>query len=201
MSQVDKGAESGSGAPVNSDNPDFDPLSDTGTWRRIAREAHTKSGWSTPNRHSDRPIQQRDPLRVYATRAVIWDSLAIVAAATIGFVLRWTIPYNLNVSDGTYVFFALVVVFSWVIALVVRGSYDTRVLGVGSEEFKRVVTASAGLFGAVAIVAFAFKLDLSRGFVLITFVVGVVLLLVDRWILRRGCGMNAAMATTCTEQW
>ena len=25
---------------------------------------------------------------------------------------------------------------SWVIALVVRGSYDTRVLGVGSEEFK-----------------------------------------------------------------
>ena len=177
VSQVDEGgAEQAAAAP--------DPLSDTGTWRKIAREAHTKNGWATPNSHNDRPIRLRDPLRVYATRAFVWDSTAIVAAATIGFVLRWTIPYNLNVSDGTYVFFALVVVFSWIVALVVRGAYDTRVLGIGSEEFKRVVTASAGLFGAVAIVAFALKLDLSRGFVLITFVAGLIFLVATRWILR-----------------
>jgi len=175
---------------VTPNGPDVTPneITDTGAWRRIAREPHTTGGWSTPNSrsdsHSDRPVQRRDPLRVYATRAVIWDTLAIVAAATTGFVLRWTIPYNLNVSDLTYVFFALVVVVSWILALVVRGAYDTRVLGVGSEEFKRVVTASAGLFGLVAIVAFALKLDLSRGFVLITFVVGLALLLTDRWILR-----------------
>ena len=159
-------------------------ISDTGTWRRIALEAHEKQGWATTDRHRDRPHQRRDPLRVYASRAVIWDSVAVVAAATIGFVLRWTIPYNLNISDGTYVVFALVVVFSWVVALVVRGAYDTRVLGVGSEEFKRIVTASAGLFALVAIVAFAFKLDLSRGFVLITFVVGLTFLLIARWLLR-----------------
>ena len=177
MSQVDEG-----GAERAADAPD--PLSDTGTWRKIAREAHTKNGWATPNSHHDRPIRLRDPLRVYATRAFVWDSTAIVAAATIGFVLRWTIPYNLNVSDGTYVFFALVVVFSWMVALVVRGAYDTRVLGIGSEEFKRVVTASAGLFGVVAIVAFGLKLDLSRGFVLITFVAGLVFLMAARWILR-----------------
>lgn len=162
----------------------FEPLPDAGTWRRIAREAHTKNGWATPTSHNDRPIRRRDPLRVYATRAVAWDSMAIIAAATIGFVLRWAIPYNLNVTDGTYVFLALVVVFSWIVALVARGAYDTRVLGMGAEEFKRVVTASAGLFGAVAIVAFALKLDLSRGFVLITFVAGLFFLLVDRWILR-----------------
>ena len=119
MSQVDEG-----GAEPATDGPD--PLTDTGTWRRIAREAHTQGGWATPNNHSDRPIRLRDPLRVYATRAFVWDSTAIVAAATIGFVLRWTIPYNLNVSDGTYVFFALVVVFSWIVALVVRGAYDNQ---------------------------------------------------------------------------
>jgi exopolysaccharide biosynthesis polyprenyl glycosylphosphotransferase len=66
----------------------------------------------------------------------------------------------------------------------VRGAYDTRILGVGSEEFKRVITASGAVFAAVAIVAFAFKLDLSRGFVLITFVVGLILLLIVRWSLR-----------------
>ena len=159
-------------------------LSDTGTWRRIAVETHAEQGWASAHRRKDRPAARRDPLRVYATRAVVWDGLAIVSAAIIGFVLRWTIPYNLNISDGIYVVFALVVVVSWVFALVLRGAYDTRVLGVGSEEFKRVVTASAGLFGAVAIVAFAFKLDLSRGFVLITFLVGLTFLLIDRWLLR-----------------
>jgi exopolysaccharide biosynthesis polyprenyl glycosylphosphotransferase len=47
-----------------------------------------------------------------------------------------------------------------------------------------VVSATATVFGAVAIVAFALKLDLSRGFVLITFAVGFVLLMAVRWGLR-----------------
>ena len=81
-------------------------------------------------------------------------------------------------------FFALVVVASWFVVLVLRGAYDTRILGVGSEEFKRIVGASAMVFGAIAIVSFALKLDLSRGFVLITFTVGMILLLIVRWILR-----------------
>ena len=141
-------------------------------------------GWSAAHNHRDRPHLRRDPLRVYATRAVIWDIVAVTAAAAIGFILRWTIPYNLNISDRTYVFFALVVVVSWLSVLVLRGAYDTRVLGVGSEEFKRIVGASALVFAAIAIVSFALKLDLSRGFVLITFTVGMALLLTVRWVLR-----------------
>jgi len=140
-------------------------------------------GWSTGS-HRDRPQLRRDPLRVYATRAVIWDVAAVAAAAAVGFILRWTIPYNLNISDSIYVFFAAVVVVSWISVLILRGAYDTRVLGVGSEEFKRIIGASAMVFAAVAIVSFAFKLDLSRGFVLITFVVGMAMLLTVRWVLR-----------------
>lgn len=165
------------------EDPAGEALTDTGQLRRIATEIPARQGWGRPS-HRDRPPARRDPLRVYATRAVIWDFIAVTIAAAIGFVLRWTIPYDLDISDVTYVFFALVVVGSWMLALTIRGAYDTRILGVGSEEFKRVITASAGLFGAVAIVAFALKLDLSRGFVLITFVAGVLLLLIDRWLLR-----------------
>ncbi len=115
---------------------------------------------------------------------MIWDIVAVTAASAIGFILRWTIPYNLDISDGTYVFFAAVVVLSWISVLVLRGAYDTRILGVGSEEFKRIVGASALVFAAIAIVSFALKLDLSRGFVLITFAVGMLLLLTVRWVLR-----------------
>ena len=166
------------------DHPAFNALSDTGQWRVMAREVHTRQGWATTDKHRDRPHERRQPLKVYATRAVIWDVVAVITAAVIGFVLRWTIPYNLDLSDATYVIFALVVVFAWIIALFTLGAYDTRILGVGSEEFKRVVTASASVFALVAIVACAFKLDLSRGFVLITFVVGLALILTVRWVLR-----------------
>ena len=141
-------------------------------------------GWSHAASHQDRPHLHRDPLKVYATRAVIWDILAVFAATAVGFILRWTIPYNLNIGDGTYVLFALVVVVSWILVLAIRGAYDTRILGVGSEEFKRIVGATAVVFAAIAIVSYALKLDLSRGFVLIAFVVGMLLLLTVRWVLR-----------------
>ena len=154
--------------------------------KRIISPLMTPSriGWAEIHSHRDRPHLRRDPLRVYATRALLLDLLVITIAGVAGFVLRWVIPYSVELNDPTYVSLLFVVVASWIIVLVMRGAYDTRILGVGSEEFKRVVAATATVFGAVAIVAFALKLDLSRGFVLITFAVGLVLLLVVRWGLR-----------------
>lgn len=141
-------------------------------------------GWAEAHSHRDRPHLRRDPLRVYAIRAVIWDVIALIVAGVTGFVLRWTIPFNVQFDDLTYVSLVVIVVVAWLVTLVLRGAYDTRILGVGSEEFKRVVGATATVFGAVAIVVFALKIDLSRGFVLITFVTGLLLLPSVRWILR-----------------
>ncbi len=141
-------------------------------------------GWAEAHSHRDRPHLRRDPLRVYAIRAVVLDFIAVLVAGIVGFVLRWAIPYSVELNDPTYVSLVVVVVVSWMVVLILRGAYDTRMLGVGSEEFKRVVSATATVFGAVAIVAFALKLDLSRGFVLITFAVGLLLLLSVRWSLR-----------------
>jgi exopolysaccharide biosynthesis polyprenyl glycosylphosphotransferase len=141
-------------------------------------------GWAEAHSHRDRPHLRRDPLRVYAIRAFILDFVAVLVAALTGYILRWTIPHSVDLSDPTYVSLATIVVIAWMAVLVLRGAYDTRVLGVGSEEFKRVVGATAVVFAAVATVAFMTKLDLSRGFVLIAFFTGLVLLLVERGALR-----------------
>ncbi|MBK9738982.1 MAG: sugar transferase [Actinobacteria bacterium] len=141
-------------------------------------------GWAEAHSHRDRPHLRRDPLRVYATRAILLDVLAVTLAGITGFVLRWAIPYSVEINDLSYVSLVVIVIAAWMLVLVLRGAYDTRILGVGSEEFKRVVSATATVFGAVAIVVFALKLDLSRGFVLITFAVGLLLLLSVRWGLR-----------------
>ena len=144
----------------------------------------SRIGWSEVHAHRDRPHMRRDPLRVYATRAVLLDAVVITIAGLTGFILRWAIPFNVEINDPTYISLLFIVVISWLCVLVLRGAYDTRMLGVGSEEFKRVVSATATVFGAVAIVVFVLKLELSRGFVVITFVVGLTLLLVVRWALR-----------------
>jgi exopolysaccharide biosynthesis polyprenyl glycosylphosphotransferase len=141
-------------------------------------------GWAEAHSHRIRPHLRRDPLRVYASRAIILDAIAITLAGAIGFVLRWAIPYSVELNDPTYVSLVLVVIVAWIGTLIIRGAYDTRILGVGSEEFKRVVAATATVFAAVAIVVFVLKIDLSRGFVVIAFAVGILLLLVVRWSLR-----------------
>jgi len=141
-------------------------------------------GWAEAHSHRVRPHLRRDPVRVYASRAVVLDLIAITIAGITGFVLRWTIPYSVDLNDPTYVSLVLVVIVAWIGTLVVRGAYDTRILGVGSEEFKRVVAATATVFAAVAIVVFVFKIDLSRGFVVIAFITGILGLLVVRWSLR-----------------
>ena len=161
-----------------------DPLSEAGEQPTVALSTPARIGWAEAHSHRDRPHLRRDPLRVYATRAFLLDLAAVFVAGVVGFILRWAIPYSVELNNPTYVSLVVIVVVSWLLVLVLRGAYDTRILGVGSEEFKRVVSATATVFGAVAIAAFALKLDLSRGFVLITFAVGLLLLLCVRWSLR-----------------
>jgi exopolysaccharide biosynthesis polyprenyl glycosylphosphotransferase len=144
----------------------------------------SRIGWAEAHTHRDRPHLRRDPLKVYVTRAVILDVIAILIACFAGFVLRWSIPYSVELNDPAYLSITLIIALAWVLAMVLRGAYDTRILGVGSEEFKRVVSVAVTVLAGTAIAAFAFKIDLSRGFVLITFAVGLALLLAVRWSLR-----------------
>ncbi|WP_213451236.1 sugar transferase [Rhizomonospora bruguierae] len=50
----------------------------------------------------------------------------------------------------------------WLIALWGHGAYDRRYLGIGADEFKRVVRAAITVTASVSFVAFAKKIDLSR---------------------------------------
>ena len=45
-------------------------------------------------------------------------------------------------------------VASWLVLIMARGGYEVRYLGVGSEEFKRLVTATVTLLATVSIAAY-----------------------------------------------
>jgi len=67
----------------------------------------------------------------------------------------------------------------------IYSSRDYRVLGTGFAEYKRIVDASIRLFGIVAIAAFLLKIDLARGYILLAFPAGILVLIFTRWLWRQ----------------
>ncbi len=84
-----------------------------------------------------------------------------------------------------YTIISVVLVLAWVLALRLGGTRNYRVVGQGSSEYKLVADTSGRLFGLVAIVAFIFKIDLARGYILLAFPVGILVLLFFRWAWRQ----------------
>lgn len=130
----------------------------------------------------------------YARRLMITDALVLIWVVFgtqvlwlgLGTEVSLKGPRQLPFLGGvSYAVISFIVVVAWLLAL---GLYDTRsarVVGIGSEEYSRVVSVSVRLFGVFAIAAFLLKLDIARGYVLIAFPLGTLVLLATRWMWRQ----------------
>jgi exopolysaccharide biosynthesis polyprenyl glycosylphosphotransferase len=133
-----------------------------------------------------------DWARRYANRLVITD-FVVIAWAVIGTQIAWfgTLDAELNLSEYrggfalSYSLVSLILIVSWVIFLALFETRDSRVIGTGNNEYKRVVDATVRLFGIVAIFAFLFQLNLARGYIVLALPVGTLALLASRWIWRQ----------------
>lgn len=88
-------------------------------------------------------------------------------------------------EDDTRTFLAACLALSWPIALWLRQSTATTLLGQGPEEYRRVVGASVWTAIVVAAVAYALQRTQARGFLVVAFVTGTTLLLLERHLMRR----------------
>jgi exopolysaccharide biosynthesis polyprenyl glycosylphosphotransferase len=91
---------------------------------------------------------------------------------------------DVGIWDASYWSFSIFISLAWCLFLGFFRSRDLKILGAGPDEYKRVVMASLYLFGLVAIVAYVFQLDVARGYVGTALPLGIVLLVLVRWILR-----------------
>jgi exopolysaccharide biosynthesis polyprenyl glycosylphosphotransferase len=73
----------------------------------------------------------------------------------------------------------------WVASIALAGGYDGRFIGGGSEEYRRVLSAAVSLTAAVAIVSYAARLDVARGYVVIALPTVTFLDLACRYQLRK----------------
>lgn len=111
------------------------------------------------------------------------DLTAVACAVVLAFYARFILNDGVT-GEVNYPAFAVGLTIAWVSLLWAFRCYEHRLLGVGTEEFRRVVATTFALFGVIAIVAYSFKLELARGFIAVALPVGVCLLLLSRYLVR-----------------
>jgi exopolysaccharide biosynthesis polyprenyl glycosylphosphotransferase len=85
----------------------------------------------------------------------------------------------------TYVGLTCGLPVAWWMSVLLAGGYDTRFIGLGSDEFRRILTAAVNLTAGVALVSYAAKLDLARGYMAIALPSATIMDLTARYLLRR----------------
>nr|WP_199744836.1 sugar transferase [Actinomadura harenae] len=122
-------------------------------------------------------------MRAYQRAAVALDAVAMLAGAGVAFEVRF--PGVPSDDDVPYVVFSASLPLFWLVGLALCRAYRPRYTGVGYEEFHRVLRAGFLLVAAVAMLSYAFKIEIARGYVAVALPLGVLLTLVARYRLRK----------------
>jgi exopolysaccharide biosynthesis polyprenyl glycosylphosphotransferase len=119
----------------------------------------------------------------YLHLAMALDLLSMLAAGAIAFVLRFPgIPSEMTVP---YVGLTVILPLLFLPTLGLCRAYQPRFVGVGWEEFQRVLWGGFVLTASVAIAAYATKTEVARGYVVMALPLGTFLALVARYRLRK----------------
>ena len=96
-----------------------------------------------------------------------WAALADCACALLAGAIAVELRFANQQSPGTYLAFTAALPAFWWTAVALSGGYESRFIGVGSEEFRRMLNAALSLTACLAVLSYAVKLDLARGYFII----------------------------------
>ncbi len=138
---------------------------------------------------TEAPRVRRWTLR-YAHRLLTVDALVVAAAVAASHVLWMAgdargLPGRAGHFALSTVQTSLLVGLAWLAALALLDSRDEREIGAGATEYRRVVSATLLTFTAALVAGFFAGLELSRGWVLTVFPLGLGMLLAGRWTARQ----------------
>jgi exopolysaccharide biosynthesis polyprenyl glycosylphosphotransferase len=121
----------------------------------------------------------------YVRRIVLGDVLSGAVAAGLGLVTRFgldTSPAHIQLAAF---WVGCLLPALWPIAMLLARTYEHRYLWVGAEEFRRIFGASMLLVASLGTVSWALKLEVARGFVVVTLPLLALLTLINRFSQRR----------------
>jgi exopolysaccharide biosynthesis polyprenyl glycosylphosphotransferase len=118
----------------------------------------------------------------YLRSAAIADGCCGLIAGLLAYQIRFD---HSGHAPSEYLAISLSLPLVWLASLLMAGAYDARFIGVGTDEFRRVLNAGAFLIAAVAILSYAFKADVARGYVVIALPCMTLFDLLSRFALRK----------------
>ncbi|GAA3309953.1 sugar transferase [Arthrobacter ramosus] len=133
-------------------------------------------------------METRSDWRVRTSRTLrIVDGFVIVWAVAGAYCIRFGLDSSFTISgqDSSYVWLSMLLAMTWWLMLGAWSTRQSRILGSGPDEYKRVAAASLWLFGFVAIFSYLFRVETARGYVGIALPAGLGGLLLARWLLRQ----------------
>ena len=140
-------------------------------------------------RADQRHRQTREPAwgKTYRKLLVASDSLAVTIAVVISMVLMTPSGEALVGASGVdfpYTAVAATLGVVWLLALSTGGSRNPWITGAGVEEYMRVIKVSLYVFGGIAIASYILKAQFARSLFVALLPIGILLLLLDRWLAR-----------------
>lgn len=142
----------------------------------------------------------RGVLAPFRTRLLVSDAVVVLFVMLFGLLISsrastWAIDPVVAVYAMPFIIAAL-----WLGMLALRGSYDQRVIGLGTEEIRRVVSGTLYTFAVVAGVSYLIRADISRSYAFVSLPLGLLLIIATRflwrgWLYRRRA-RNAFMHRT-----
>jgi exopolysaccharide biosynthesis polyprenyl glycosylphosphotransferase len=118
----------------------------------------------------------------YIRRAVLIDGFCALLAGLLAYAIRFG-----DLGDQVLYLLTSTVLLpaAWLAIVAMLDGYDVRFIGVGSDEFRRILNAGLILTAGVAIISYAAKAELARGYVVVAFPTLTILDLISRYALRR----------------
>ncbi len=143
----------------------------------------------TAGREASKSATTLEWSRRYSRGIAITDLLVLIWVV-FGVQIAWLgidskLATNANDLRLSYTGISVLIIVLWMAALGIWDTRGDRVIGVGSPEYRRVADASGRIFGLVAIAAYLLHVELARGYVLIAFPIGILVLLASRWMWRQ----------------
>jgi exopolysaccharide biosynthesis polyprenyl glycosylphosphotransferase len=118
----------------------------------------------------------------YLRQAALVDTACALAAGVAAAQIRFGDERFLPVA---YLGFTCALPALWWASVLLAGGYDCRFIGLGSDEFRRVLNAAVSLIAGVAVLSYFAKLNLARGYTAVALPSAAVLDLAGRYLLRK----------------
>lgn len=125
-------------------------------------------------------------VRLLPLAAVIVDVTIMVAVGWMAIIGRRELTVfeaSADVENSVSIAGPLIIA-GWLAMIALRGGYRTDLFGAGADEFRRVLNASLMAAGLAGVGCYLVKFQLSRGFFLLAFFLGIPALLLGRLLLR-----------------